>query len=116
MNAEKKEKKNYTKKKKKKIGDSYQGGKIMWRMNEKGQGGIVGAVIGLLVATIIIYMYFVIITPINDLLLPQLGNASNGATLLVIYGLIPLAMIAGLFISFWIKLTSSRPPGYPPQY
>ena len=87
----------------------------MWRlMNQRGQGGIVGGMVGLVVGSITLYITFLILATLT----PLIGNAvvdfSNAATIIVIWGIIPLLLIFGLIISVWQNMTSSRQQ--PPQY
>lgn len=90
----------------------------MWRieLDNKGQGGVVGGILGAVIATFLLYMYMVVISPINDLLLPLLGNSENGAVLLTVWQLIPLVLVFGIIFSIWVTMTSFRSPSYPPQY
>lgn len=86
----------------------------MWRLNQKGQGGVVGAMIGLVIATVMLYITLVILDPFNALLGNAFSGLANGATLIVIWGLIPLILVFGIIISVWMQMTSSRQQ--PPQY
>jgi hypothetical protein len=89
----------------------------VWRLNQKGQGGIIGAMIGFVIATITLYMALAILNPINnDLLFPLLlnGNFQNPDLLIVIWGLIPLILIFGIIITLWMNMTGHGPRNYPP--
>ncbi len=87
-------------------------------MNQKGaMENLISGLIWLFLFGILLYVYMVVISPINVLLFPILNNAAafpQGSVAVVLLQLFPVVIVALSFIAFFLHIQGKGQA--PPQY